>query len=224
MSSPVNPVNPSADQPGPPDQPNLPNQPSLPDLSDLIGESSRPPRRTLPPRVLLLGLAVLGALVLAGAGFFAGRASASSGPSTLAEAVQQASAGKLPCGSTDGAGGQFLTALCSGRGAGGRFGAGGTGQNGTGQNGAGQNGARLGGLFGPGSVTGTITSVSGTTMQVQTRAGTITVTLPATTEITASAPGSSKDLTAGKTVVINTTTGDDGTQTAQRVYVLPQAN
>jgi hypothetical protein len=196
------------------------SEPRLPDLSDLIGDADRQRKRTLPPRVVVIGAAVIGALVLAGIGFFAGRASAATGPATLAEAVQQASAGKLPCGSTEGAGGQFLTALCSGNGRT-RFG----GQGGAGQNPA-QNGTGrgAGGLLGPGSVTGTITSVSGGSMQVQTRAGTITVALPSSAQILTNAPGKASDLTAGKSVVVTASTDGSGNRTAQRVYILPSTN
>lgn len=213
-----------------------PGRPALPDLSDLVGngDANRERRslRHLPPRVLLIGAAVIGALVLAGGGFFVGRAAASNGPATLAEAVQQAQSGKLPCGSTNGNanGGGFLTAICNGNAGGlggGRFGgnggaAPGQGGTGTGQGGLGRG---AGGLFGPGSVTGTITSVSGNTMQVQTRAGTITVTVPSSAQITTTTAGSSKDLVAGKTVVVTATGDSSGTnQTASRVFILPQTN
>src|SRR6185503_15932295 len=40
------------------------------------------------------------AVVIAAGAFFAGKAMAGGGPSTLAEAVQQARAGDLPCGDT----------------------------------------------------------------------------------------------------------------------------
>jgi hypothetical protein len=231
----VNPEHPEQHQVPPPAQsssvaqPARAGQPVLPDLSDLVGDGNanreRRSLRQLPPRVLLVGAAVLGALVLAGGGFVAGRAAASTGPSTLADAVQQAQAGKLPCGSSSGTGGAFLTAICSGNGGrlgGGRFGGDGTEGGGTAQGGTGRG---AGGIFGPGSVTGTITSVSGNTMQVQTRAGTITVTVPSSAEITATTTGSSKDLVAGKTVVITATGDSSGTnQTASRVLVLPQTN
>ncbi len=45
-------------------------------------------------------IAAVVAIVLIGGAFFAGRAMAGSGPATLAEAVQQARAGDLPCGDT----------------------------------------------------------------------------------------------------------------------------
>lgn len=240
MTTPEHPewAQPPAEQP-PAEQPAPARAAALPDLSDLVGNGSPRARegRKLPPRLLFGGGAVVAAVVLALGGFFAGRATASNGPATLAQAVQQASSGKLPCGSTTGTGGALLTAICNGGGFGGRFGGtgqGGTGQGGTGQGGTGQGGTGqgqngagrggAGGLFGPGSVTGTITSVSGTTMQVETRAGTITVTLPASAQITTNTAGSAKDLAAGKSVVITATTDANGNRTAQRVYVLPQTN
>src|ERR1700754_5081525 len=45
-------------------------------------------------------IAAVIAVVLIAAAFFAGRAMAGGGPSTLAEAVEQAQAGDLPCGDT----------------------------------------------------------------------------------------------------------------------------
>jgi hypothetical protein len=191
--------------------------PALPDLSDLIGNEPGP-RRRLPRRVVMAGGAAVAAVVLAAGGFLAGRSAAPSGPATLSAAIQLAAAGKLPCGTAP-------AAICSGAGRfGGGFGAGGFGAGGFG-GGTGQGrGGVLGGLFGPGSVNGTITSVSGGSMQVQTRAGTVTVKLPAGVQVTSTTTGSSRDLAAGRPVVITATTGTDGTRTAQRIFVLPQAN
>jgi cobalamin synthase len=47
-----------------------------------------------------IAIAAVGAVALGVAGYFAGHASAGSGPTTLAEAVQQAQDGKLACGDT----------------------------------------------------------------------------------------------------------------------------
>ena len=193
--------------------------PALPDLSDLIGEEPKR-RRPLPRRFVVIGGAAA-AVVLAAGGFLAGRSTAPKGPATLSAAVQLAAAGKLPCGNA-------AAALCNGRfggGFGGGQGQGGTGQGGTGQGGTGQGrGGGLGGLFGPGSVNGTITGVSGNTLQVQTRAGTVTVTLPSGVEITTTTGGTSRDLVTGRSVVVTATTAADGNRTAERIFILPSAN
>lgn len=238
--SPEHPVSPESQQPQVPPPAQAPSTApparaaSLPDLSDLVGNGKADQRRSLrqlPPRMLVIGAAVIGAIVLAGGGFFVGHAAASTGPSTLADAVQQAQNGKLPCGTGSAAGGQFLTTICSGGGTGNRLGGrlGGNGGGAGTQNGGaqGQNGTGTGrgaaGIFGPGSVTGTVTSVSGNTMQVETRAGTITVTIAPNAEITTTTTGKTSDLAAGKTVVI-TADGSGTTRTASRVFILPQTN
>jgi hypothetical protein len=198
--------------------------PALPDLSDLIGSEPKP-RHPLPRRLVLIGGAVAAAVVLAAGGFLAGRSAAPKGPATLSAAVQLAAAGKLPCGSA-------AAALCNGR-FGGGFGGGqglggaqgGAGQGGPGQGGPGQGrGGGFGGLFGPGSVTGIITSVSGNTLQVQTRAGSVAVTLPSGVRITTTAAGTSKDLVAGRSVVVTATTDAGGNRTADRIFLLPSTN
>src|SRR5664279_3483778 len=85
----------------PPAQPGF----SMPDLTDL---ASAPPRKVRDPgRTRLMTAGIVGGLVLLGAGYAIGHFTTSSGPATLVEAVQQASTGKLPCGtpSTTTAGG-----------------------------------------------------------------------------------------------------------------------
>ena len=183
--------------------------PALPDLSDLIGAEPRP-RRPLPRRVLVAAGAVLVAVAVALGGFLAGRASAG-GPATLADAVQLAAGGKLPCGNAP-------AALCNGLG---RFGGSGSGRGFGGQGRVGQGPGGLGGLFGPGTVTGTITGVSGTALQVQTRAGTISVALPTGVQIRTTSAGTTRDLTTGRVVVVTATTDGNSNRTAQRILVLP---
>jgi hypothetical protein len=215
-------------EPTPPVQP---VQPALPDLSDFITNPGKPPKpegSSGSPAMRYAVGAVVG-LALLGVGFGVGRATASSGPGTLVAAVQEEQAGKLPCGtpSTSTAGGNagtFIVArLCGSTGTTGGAGGfgGGTAAGGTGGGFAGRAGA-LGGLFGPGSVTGTVTSVSGSSLQLQTRAGTITVQLPPTAKVTTTAAGSLSDVTSGHSVVVTTTTSGT-TRTATSIFVLPAA-
>ena len=161
-----------------------------------------------------IAIAAVVAVVLGVAGYFAGHASAGSGPSTLAEAVQQAQDGKLACGDTGaaatppaggtdanggGAGGApgggsafFLRAICDrgGQGAGGTAGgAGGGGQ-----------GFRRGGF---GGQAGQVKSVSGDTLVLQDRQGqTVKVKLTSSTTVRKSATGSLSDVKPGATVTV----------------------
>ncbi len=209
---------------------------SMPDLTDL---ASAPPRKVREPgRSKLMTVGVVGGLVLLGAGYAIGHFTTSSGPSTLVEAVQLASTGKLPCGTpstgTAGAagggvgGGAFITRLCNsgtGGAAGGPggFGGGAGGGTGGGAGGFGGGGGAAGGLFGAGAVTGTVTSITGTTLTVQTRAGDVTITLPSSATIQKTSAGTVADVLAKATVVVNTTQDASGKRTATRVFVLPAA-
>lgn len=219
-------------EPTPPVQP---VQPALPDLSDFITNPGKPPKPEGTPQSPAVRYAVMGVIGLAllGVGYGVGRATTTSGPSTLVAAVQAEQAGKLPCGtpptsSTGGNAGTFIVArLCGSTGTtggAGGFGGGaaaGGGAGGTAGGFAGRGGA-LGGLFGPGSVTGTVTSVSGSSLQLQTRGGTITIQLPSTAKVTTTATGSLQDVTSGHSVVVTTTTSGT-TRTATSIFVLPAA-
>ena len=142
------------------------------------------------------------ALVVGGVGgFFLGNSSGgSSGPKTLAEAVAQFRAGKLPAGS--GAGGGL-------RGGGG--GTGGTG--GAGGGGAGGGGAGGGGGFGRG-LRGTVSSVSGNILTLTTPAGDVKVTITPATTVTKSAPGAISDLTKGTNVRVTAAGSSSGGNTS----------
>ena len=70
-------------------------------------------------------------------------------------------------------------------------------------------------------MTGTVTSVSGTTLTVQTRAGDVTITLPSSATIQKTSAGTVADVLAKATVVVNTTQDASGKRTATRVFVLP---
>ena len=170
---------------------------------------AQPARRTGP----LVGLGVL-ALALGVGGFFLGRSTAPKGPKTLAQAFQQASQGKLPCGQGPGA----VSRACQGgaQGAGGQGGGFAGGRQGGGQGG--------GGLLGPGSVTGTVTSVSNGQVVLQTRAGTLTLTVTPQTQVTKTTGGTVADVINGARVAVSSTSGSGGNRTAQNIFVLPQVS
>lgn len=203
---------------------------TMPDLTDLASAPQRKQRE--PAKLRLQTIGIVGGLLLFGGGFAVGHFTTHSGPSTLVEAVAQASTGQLPCGTpptsaTGAGGGAFITRLCQGGGGAGGGLAGGAGGGtgatpGTGGGGFGGGGAGgLGGLFGPGAVTGTVTSVAGNSITVQTRAGNVVVTLPAAAAIEKTAAGTAADLLAKSTVVVNTTQDSAGNRTATHVLVLP---
>jgi len=155
-----------------------------------------------------IAIAAVVAVVLGVAGYFAGHASAGSGPATLAEAVQQAQDGKLACGDTGstaqppagqgdaapaggpaggGNGGAFfLRAICD-RGQGGNTAGGGQG-------------FRRGGF---GGQAGQVQSLNGDTLVLQDRQGqTIKVKLTSSTTVRKSATGSLSDVKPGSTVTV----------------------
>ena len=179
----------------PPDDDDLtPLPPSQPPVSDAAAGATQP---TVPvynrkePKTLKVGPVIaiaVAALVLGGVGgFFIGNSSGgSSGPKTLADALTQFRAGKLPAGNTTG-----------GFGGPGGFpgGAGGGGTTGTGGTGGGAGG----GGFGRGLI-GTVSSVDGDTVTVTTQAGNVKVTVTPSTTVTKSAPGAISDLTKGTNV------------------------
>ena len=154
------------------------------------------------------GLAL--AVGLAG-GFFSGRATAPKGPATLAEAFQQAQAGKLPVG--NGGPGGFLRRGQNGQGSGQGVQ---PGQGFPAPGGAapgGVNGGR--GFGGPGGIQGQVTALDGDTITVQTNAGPVKVKLSDSTTIERATTGSRRDLAVGTQVSVrpdfnagNTTAGE----------------
>lgn len=186
--------------------------PSMPDLTDLVeGSKGRPaqPSSGLSRGVVIGG--VVGALVIAGGAFFAGRAMAA-GPATLVDAVAQAQAGTLPCGTASSGPGQFVTRLC------------GSAQGGTGQQGAGQQGgsqAGQGGGFGGRGVAGSVTAVSSSSITVNTRGGSVTVAVPGDVAVSKTVAGSMADVKVGDTVTVASTTDANGNRTASRVTIVP---
>jgi hypothetical protein len=148
-------------------------------------------------------------LVLGAAGGFAlGRATAPSGPKTLAEALQLAQQGKLPRGNLQGGGGFF---------------GGGAGQ-GNGGNGSGQGNAQ--GRVGPGGggLQGQITALSGDTLTVTTQAGELKVQLTGSTAIRKAVSAKKSDLAVGDNVAVAldlSAGGGNGTVTASSITEEP---
>jgi hypothetical protein len=146
-------------------------------------------------------------LVVGGAGGFAlGRATASAGPATLAEAFQLAQEGKLPRGNLQGTGG--------GQGFPGGRAPGGQNQGGQGQ--------------GPGggpSVQGDITSTDGDVLTISTQAGELKVQLSGSTEIRRAVTGKASDLAVGDTVSVRldpaASNSSNGTVTASSITEEP---
>src|SRR5450830_1282672 len=197
---------------------------TMPDLTDLASAPQRKQRD--PAKLRLQTIGIVGGLLLFGGGFALGHFTTHSGPSTLVEAVAQASAGKLPCGTpgTSGAGGgAFITRLCQGGGAGGGLAGGGFGGGNAATPRTGGGAGGFGGLFGAGAVNGTVTAVSGSTMTIQTRAGDVTIALPAGAAVEKTTAGTAADVLAKANVVVSTTQDSAGNRTATRVFVLPAA-
>ena len=187
--------------------------PTMPDITDLVegskGRKDAPSGPGLGRNILIGG--AIGALVIAGGAFFAGRAMAA-GPATLADAVQQAQAGSLPCGTSSSGAGAFIGRLCgSGTGpAGGTGTAGGTGAAGG-----------FGGGFGGRGVVGTVTAVSASSITVDTRAGSVTVAVPSGVTVSKTVPGTMSDVAVGSTVTVASTTDTSGNRTASRITIVP---
>ena len=162
------------------------------------------------------------------AGFFIGRGTSSSGPSSLADALTQAANGSLPRGDVTGAlqkSGGFRAVLGTGAGGlGGRGGTGtGTGGGGTGTGGGG--GAGGGGGGRPGGVTGTVASVSGNVITVTTNAGSVKVTITGTTTYQKSVAATQADVTAGERVNVRPdfTTPSSGNQVNAGTVIIQPA-
>jgi hypothetical protein len=150
---------------------------------------------------LLAGLLCL--VVGAAGGFALGRATAPSGPETLAEALQLAQEGKLPRGDLPGPGG-------------GQVFPGGGRQDGQGQRPPGQ---------GAPSVQGEITARSGDVLTVSTPAGELKVRLTGSTAVRRAVAAKPDDLAAGDAVSVrldpSASDGDDGTVTASSINEEP---
>ncbi len=186
--------------------------PTMPDITDLVegsqGRADKPSGGSGLGRNLVVG-GVIGAVVIAGGAFFAGRAMAA-GPATLADALQEAQAGTLPCGTTSGTGGGGFAARLCAAGTGGGAGTGGTGT-----------GVPGGAGFGGRGVVGTVTAVSPTSITVNTRGGSVTVAVPSTVVVSKTVTGAMSDVTVGADVTVASTTDASGNRTASRITIVP---
>jgi hypothetical protein len=196
--------------------------PSMPDITDLVegskGRKDTPSSGSGLGRNVVIG-GVVGAVLLAGAGFLVGRAT-SSGPKTLADAFAQAQAGTLPCGDSGGTGaGALISRLCGSGGTGGGFPGGGF----PGGGGATGQGGPAGGFAGRG-VVGTVTAVSATSITVDTRGGSVTVAVPGDVDVSKTVSGSMSDVTVGANVTVTSTTDASGARTASRIAIVPEGS
>jgi len=152
-------------------------------------------------RVALISVGVL--IVGAIGGFFIGKATTDSGPSTLADAISQTASGSL-------ARGDVTTAVRNAGGARVLFAGGGTGGGaaaGSGTGGGGPGGGRTGGGGGTGGgfgrgLRGTVSSIDGDVLTLQTQAGTLKVNLTNSTTYLQTASGQRSELTVGQTVAV----------------------
>jgi hypothetical protein len=163
------------------------------------------------------------------AGFFIGRGTASSGPSSLADAVTQAANGSLPRGDVTGAlqkSGGFRAVLGTGAGAGGGgLGRGGAG-TGAGGGGTGTGGGGAGAGGGRGGVAGTVAAINGNVITITTNAGSVKVTISGSTTYQKSVAATLTDVMAGERVTVRPdfTTPSSGSQVnAGTVVIQPAA-
>jgi hypothetical protein len=157
------------------------------------------------------------------AGFFIGRGTASSGPSSLADALTQTASGSLPRGDVTGAiqkSGGFRAILGTGTGAGGGAGTGGAGTGGAGTGGAGRGGGGVGG------VAGTVASINGNVITITTNAGTVKVNISGSTTYQKSVAATQADVTTGERVSVRpdfTAPSSGGQVNAGTVIIQPAA-
>jgi hypothetical protein len=163
--------------------------PSEPPPAPPPGGDSAPRRRHL----ALIGASVLGGIALLVVAFFVGQSSGSTtqnGPTSLGAALAAARSGALPCGTSTTVTRRALDRLCNGT-AGASTGGGG----GTGAATSSGGGARA-------LMVGTIQSVSGNQVNVQTGQGPVTLTLGSGAAVRTLAAGAASDLTQGARVLL----------------------
>ena len=180
--------------------------------------------------------AVIALVVGLGAGFAVGRQTAPTGATTLAQAFQLASAGKIPTGDLSSVRGNLGGAFRrngqggqggQGQGANGQAAPGAGGQNGNGT-GNGSGGFLFGGGQGNRGIQATVNAVSGDTITLQTPAGQLRVRIGPNTKIQKAAPGSKSDIAPGSRVVVDFdlsgSTNDDGSVAAASILAEGQAS
>ena len=163
-------------------------------------------------------------------GYFIGHGTASSGPSSLADAFKQAANGSLPRGDVTGTIQQLggFRAITGGGGAGGARGgaAGGTGTGGTGTGGTGGGGGG-GGRGGFGGVAGTVDSINGNVITITTNAGQVKVLVSGSTTYLKTAPAAQTDVTNGERVTVRpdfTSPSSGGQTNAASVTIQPASS
>jgi hypothetical protein len=166
--------------------------------------------------------AVIALVVGLGAGYAVGRQTAPKGATSLAQAIQLASAGKLPTGDLSSVrgnlGGAFRRSLGQGGNGQATPGAGGQGNGGGNGNGGGF-------LFDGGQrnrgIQATVSSISGDTLTLDTPAGQLRVRVGPSTKIQKATTGARSDITPGSRVVVNFDlgggTGGDGSVAASSI-------
>jgi hypothetical protein len=176
--------------------------------------------------------AVIALVVGLGAGFAVGRQTAPEGATSLAQAIQLSSAGKLPTGDLSSVRGNLGGAFRRGsQGGNGQAapGAGGQGNgNANGNGGATGNG---GFLFGGGQrnrgIQATVNSISGDTLTLDTPAGQLRVRIGPSTKIQKATTGTRSDITQGSRVVVNFdlggATNNDGSVSASSILAEGQS-
>jgi hypothetical protein len=154
--------------------------------------------------------AVIALVVGLGAGYALGRQTAPKGPTSLAEAVQLANAGKLPTGDLSSLRGGLRGAFGgrAGNGQGGNGNGNGTGNGNAQGNGGG--GFLFGGGQGGRGIQATVQSVSGDTVTLQTPAGQLNVRIGPDTKIQKATGGAKSDITPGGRVVVTFDLGGSG--------------
>ena len=146
------------------------------------GDAPHPARRWL-----VLGGAVVAAVALLTGAFFLGRSTGSTtqtGPTSLAAALTDARNGSLPCGTSSQVTTRALDRLCNGAASGGGAA---TGAAGTG---------------GRALMLGTVQSVDGDQVTIQTGQGPVSLTVGSTAQVRTVTPGAASDLTTGARVVL----------------------
>jgi len=155
------------------------------------------------------------------AGFFIGRGTASSGPSSLADALRQTANGSLPRGDVTGTVQQLggFRALL-----GGATGGGGASRNGAGGGGGGGGGGGRGGF---GGVAGTVASINGNVITITTNAGSVKVVVGTATAFQKSVSAAMTDVTAGERVTVRpdfSTPSSGGQVNAGTVTIVPASS
>ena len=189
--------------------------PDGPDVAPLPEEAGR----HLPIWVIGAGIGVL--LVGLVGGFFIGRGTKSSGPTSLADAIKQTESGSLPRGDITGVlqGGGGVRAILGTGGGSGLGGGGGGAAAGGGTGTGGGTGAGRGGAF-----AGTVSAVDGNVITVTTTSGKVDVVVSGSTTFSQTTPASITNVTAGERVTVRpdfTTPSTGGKVTAGSVIIVP---